>query len=134
MVVQHVDPSMDDPRIVVELAKANNCHPDWLKEYGVRSAWNRANGAFESIPDFDWHEFDNPGDPDRRKVTEDMILQVFDGEKELKPAGIAKKLKTIFQVGESTSYRAIGEDGYLRSMLMRTLTGKLKLNESRISA
>jgi AAA domain/DnaB-like helicase N terminal domain len=130
LVVQHVDTSMDDPRIVVELAKANNCHPDWLKEFGVRSAWNRANGAFESV-DIDWQEFDNPGDPERRKVTEEMIVQVFDGEKELKPASISKKLKTIFQVGESTAYRAIGEDGYLRNMLARTATGKLKLNSAR---
>jgi len=125
-VVQHVDPSMDDPRIVIELAKANNCHPDWLKEFGVRSAWNRANGAFEPA-EIDWHEYDNPGDPERRKVTEEMIVQVFDGEAELKAAAIAKKLKSIFQVGESTAFRAIGEDGYLRDMLMRTGTGKLKL-------
>lgn len=125
-VVQHVDPSMDDPRIVIELAKANNCHPEWLKEFGVRSAWNRANGAFEPA-EIDWHEYDNPGDPERRKVTEEMVLQVFDGETELKPAAIAKKLKTICQVGESTAYRAIGEDGYLREILMRTGTGKLKL-------
>lgn len=128
-VVQHVDPSMDDPRIVIELAKANNCHPDWLKEFGVRSAWNRANGAFEPA-EIDWHEYDNPGDPERRKVTEEMITQVFDGETELKAAAIAKKLKTIFQVGESTAFRAIGEDGYLRGMLMRSGTGKLKLKIS----
>lgn len=125
-VVQHVDPSMDDPRIVIELAKANNCHPDWLKEFGVRSAWNRANGAFEPA-EIDWHEYDNPGDPERRKVTEEMITQVFDGEPELRAAAIAKKLKVQFQVGESTAFRAIGEDGYLREMLMRTGTGKLKL-------
>jgi len=130
LVVQHVETSMDDPRIVIELAKANNCHPDWLKEFGVRSAWNRANGAFEPVENFDWNDFDNPGDPDRRKVTEEMVQQAFDGEKELKPAAVAKKLKTIFKVGESTSYRAIGEDGYLRSMLMRTATGKLTLKQN----
>lgn len=125
-VVQHVDPSMDDPRIVIELAKANNCRPEWLKEFGVRSAWNRANGAFEPA-EIDWHEYDNPGDPERRKVTPEMLSQVFEGEKEMKPAAIAKKLKVAFQVGESTAYRAIGEDGYLREMLLRVPPGLYKL-------
>lgn len=129
-VVQNVETAMDDPRIVFEVAKANDCHPDWLKEYGVRSAWVRANGAFESC-DIDWQRYDNPGEPERRAVTEDMILAAFDGETEMKAAQVSKRLKSLFKVGESTAFRAIGEDGYLRAMLMRTGTGKLKLKEAR---
>lgn len=126
-VVQAVEASMEDSRIVCELAKANNVHPDWLKEHGGRSAWTRANGAFEALPNFDWQEYDNPGDPERRKLDEEMILTVFDGEKEMKPARLAKRIKEVFKVGESTVFRAIGEDGYLRHILQRTGTGTLML-------
>jgi DnaB-like helicase N terminal domain/AAA domain len=125
--VMPVESSMEDPRIVFEIVKANNCHPDWLREHGTRTAWVRANGAFESVKGFDWGEYDNPGDPERRKVTEDMIKTVFDGEKELKPAHLATKLHKVFGVGQSTAFRAVGEDGYLRNMMQRTATGKLQL-------
>ena len=126
-VVQAAEPGMDDPRIIFELAKANNCKPEWLKEFGVRSAWIRANAAFESVEGFDWERYDNPGDPDRQKITEDMVRQAFEGEGALKPARLARKLKSIFNIGESTAYRAIGEDGYLRKMLIRTPIGTLEL-------
>jgi hypothetical protein len=95
----------------------------------VRSAWNRANAAFEAVTDFDWQRWDNPGDPERQRITEDMILQAFEGESDLKPARLARKLKSMFEVGESTVYRAIGEDGYLRKMMTRTGTGTLRLKE-----
>jgi len=127
--IQPAAPGMDDTRIVFEVAKANNCLPDWLKEHGVRSAWNRANAAFEAVTDFDWQRWDNPGDPERQRITEDMILQAFEGESDLKPARLARKLKSMFEVGESTVYRAIGEDGYLRKMMTRTGTGTLRLKE-----
>ena len=32
--VQPAAPGMEDPRVVFEVCKANNCHPDWLKEHG----------------------------------------------------------------------------------------------------
>jgi hypothetical protein len=127
--VQPATPNMSDDRIVFEIAKANNCHPDWLKEHGTRSAWHRRDGAFVAVEKFDWNEWENPGDTDRRKITDDQIRQIFDGEPELKAAGIAKKAKTMFGIGESTVFRAIGEDGYLRSLLTRTGTGKLKLKD-----
>jgi hypothetical protein len=130
IVGQPGSPSMDDDRVVVELAKANNCHPDWLKEHGVRSAWHRRNGAFVACDLFDWQAWDNPGsETERRAVTEEMVRSAFDGEAELKPAHLAKILKSRFKVGESTVFRAIGEDGYLRSLMMRNGNGKLKLKE-----
>jgi DnaB-like helicase N terminal domain/AAA domain len=127
-IVQNVDSSMDDPRIVFELAKANNCHPDWLKEFGVRSAWNRANGAFESAQ-IDWDEYENPVGKERRKLDAEMLRTIFNGDGELKASAIVKKLRDTFGVGESTAFKAIGEDGYLRHMLLRSGTGRLKLKD-----
>jgi hypothetical protein len=128
-IVQAATASMDDSRIVFEVAKANNCNPEWLREHGTRSAWVRANSAFESV-EMDWDQFDNPGDPERRKITEEMLRQVFDGEGDLKPSKLAKKLKSFFSVGESTAHRAIGEDGYLRQFMTRTPLGLLRLKDS----
>jgi hypothetical protein len=125
--VQAVDASMEDSRIVFDVAKANNVHPDWLKEHGGRSAWTRANGAFERIENFDFKEYDNPGDPDRRKVTEEMITTVFNGEKEMRPSQLAKRINEVFKVGQSTVFRAIEDGGYLSHMLMKTETNRLAL-------
>ena len=125
-VVQAGSTSMDDDRIVFEVAKANDCKPEWLREYGTRTAWHRKSGTFEACPDFDWSQWDNPGDESRRAVTEEMLTQVLDGE-EMKAAAIAKRIKEVFGTGESTVFKAISEDGYLRHRLVRTGTGKLKL-------
>jgi AAA domain/DnaB-like helicase N terminal domain len=127
-VVQPVEAAMDDPRIVFEVAKANNCRPEWLKEYGVRTAWNRMNGAFERT-DIDWDDYENPGIKERRKVTADMLRTAFNGDGELRPAAIARKVKEAFGVGESTVFDAVAENGYLRHFLLRTETGKLKLKD-----
>ena len=125
-VVQAGSASMDDDRIVFEVAKANDCKPEWLRAYGTRTAWHRKSGTFEACPDFDWSQWDNPGDESRRAVTEEMLTQVLDGE-EMKAAQIAKRIKEVFGTGESTVFKAIPEDGYLRHRLVRTGTGKLKL-------
>lgn len=128
--VQPATQSLDDARIVFDIAKANDCNPEWLKEHGTRSAWIRANAAFESCSDFDWQEYENPGEPERRKVSEEMLTEVL-GNRAMKAAEIARDLKKRFQIGESTAFRAIGEDGYLRQLLMRDGTGQLKLKEAK---
>ena len=128
-VVQAATPSMEDDRIIFEVSKANDCKPEWLKEYGTRSAWHRRNGLFEQCAEFDWNQWDNPGDEARRDITPEMLRDCFEGETELKPAGIAKRMKELFNVGESTTFRAVGdsENGYLRHLLQRTPTSKFKL-------
>lgn len=131
--VQPASQSLDDARIVFDVAKANDCKPEWLREHGTRSAWIRANAAFEHCSDFDWQEYENPGEPERRKLAEEHIIEAFEKSKatSMKPADLVRLLKKLFGVGESTAHRAIGEDGYLRSMLRRNALGQLELKEAK---
>lgn len=120
VVVQAASSDMEDARVICEVAKANNVKPEWFSDYGgSRSAWKRANGAFESIKEFDWNEYDNPGAPERRGLDEEMVREVFDGEKPMKPARLAKLLKQHHEIGESTTFRAIGVKGYLGHLFDR---------------
>ena len=128
-VVQAGSSSMDDDRIVFEIAKANDCKPEWLREYGTRSAWHRKNGAFESCQDFDWHGWDNPGDEERRAVTLEMIKECFIDGEELKAAQIARKIAERHDLGESTVHRAISEGGYFRHVLQRMPNSKFTLSK-----
>lgn len=127
-VVQAGSSAMEDDRIIFEVAKANDCKPDWLREYGTRSAWHRKNGTFEPCEDFDWTQWDNPGDEERRAVTLEMIKECFIDGEELKAAQIARKIAEKYEIGESTVHRAIGENGYFRHILQRTPGSKFKLN------
>lgn len=130
VVVQAASAAMDDSRVICEVAKANNVKPEWFKEYGgPRSAWKRANGAFESVKDFDWNEYDNPGAPQRRGLDEDMILEVFAGEKTLKPAALANRLHDVHDIGKSTTFRAIAPNGYLGHLFERSDKGALTLKK-----
>jgi hypothetical protein len=66
-------------------------------------------------------------DDDREKITEEHLAAAFEKTPELKSGELVKKLVKISGAGESTCWRAIGEDGYLRPLLMRSGFGKLKL-------
>jgi hypothetical protein len=117
--VQPATASMDDDRIVFEVAKANDADPAWLKEYGTRSAWHRRNGAFESCATFDWEEWNNPGqnNGEKRAVSLDMIREVIGTRAGMKGGELVRAITDRFEVGGSTVWRAIGKDGYARRWL-----------------
>ena len=123
-IVQAASNSMSDDRIIFEVAKANDCKPEWLAEYGTRTAWFRRDGEFPPCDDFDWEAWDNPGSEERRSVTEEMLIEVLKGEKDgMKGMRIAKLIADKFDVGSSTVLRAIGEGGYLRCKIKPTAMG-----------
>ncbi len=119
--VQPASYSMDDDRIVFEVAKANDADPDWLKEYGTRSAWHRRNAAFEACRDFDWDEWMNPGQPnaEKRAVTLEMFQTAFRATQRhgMKKGELVREIAERFEVGESTVWRAIKGDGYGRKWI-----------------
>jgi energy-coupling factor transporter ATP-binding protein EcfA2 len=119
--VQPASYSMDDDRIVFEVAKANDCDPAWLREHGTRSAWHRRNAAFEGCREFDWEEWMNPGqaNAEKRSVTLDMVQSVFKatGRHGMKRGELVREISERFEVGESTVWRSIKGDGYARKWI-----------------
>ena len=127
-IVQAASNSMSDDRIIFEVAKANDCKPEWLAEYGTRTAWFRRDGEFPACEDFDWQQWDNPGNEERRAVTEEMLREVLADEPDgLKAWEIAKRIAEKFGVGKSTAARAIEEGGYLRHKITPVSKGGFKL-------
>jgi hypothetical protein len=119
-------PWTDDPeddRIYWVCPKLNNG-----KMYPA-SVWHRRFGTFFQHDDKtnpkDWGKTDD----EREKISEEHLTACFEKTPELRSGELVKKLGKISGAGESTCWRAIGEDGYLRPLLMRSGHGKLKLKE-----
>jgi hypothetical protein len=70
-IMQPATPDMEDNRIVWNVAKANDARTP-----GGRSAWERRNGLFVPVGDFDWDEFGKPSG-DRPTIAEDDVAEVF---------------------------------------------------------
>jgi len=130
--VQPASHDLEDDRIVFEIAKANDCGPEFIREYGARTAWRRANAAFSSVPDFDWQAWDNHSDTAQklRNLDETMILAVMNPGETIRPSVLAKAIKTKFGKGESTVMHAIGQNtsrNYLAYLFDRDAEGLLTL-------
>ena len=69
-VVQHASDDPEEARVVFTCCKNND------GELGPRTAWVRGNGLFQAVTDFDWKEFDHPGEK-RRVITAEDIEAVF---------------------------------------------------------
>jgi hypothetical protein len=105
-VMQAASDDTDDNRIVWTCCKNND------GELGVRSAWERRNGLFAPVHDFDWDTFDNPRADDRVTITADDMAEVFDdGNKELLRADAAKALRSVTGAGRTACYSALKPDG-----------------------
>lgn len=112
---------MEDPRVYFATPKLNN------GSMYAPSVWRRKFGTF-----FEHDEKTNPKDwgredDEREKIGADHVRACFDQAPELKSGMLVKKLAKISGAGESTCWRAIGEDGYLRHMLQRRGNGMLVL-------
>lgn len=69
-VIQHASDDPEEKRVVWTCCKNND------GELGPRSAWERGNGLFLPVADFDWQEFDTPAEK-RRTITADDVAAVF---------------------------------------------------------
>jgi hypothetical protein len=119
-------PWSDDPednRVYFCTPKLNN------GEMYPATVWRRRLGTF-----FEHDDKTNPkefgrSEDEREKITEEHLQACFEKTPELKSGDIVKRLCKISGAGESTCWRAIGEDGYLRPLIMRNGFGKWKLKE-----
>jgi len=105
--VQAASADPEDTRIIFEVAASNDCPPDYLREYGSRSAWHRANAAFERCHDFDWAAWDGETDKEpEAAVTIDMVQGCMAPGEWIRPALLVKELMKLDPtVKSSTAFR-----------------------------
>jgi hypothetical protein len=106
-VMQPASDDTTDDRIVWTCCKNND------GELGPRSAWERRNGLFASVFDFDWKGFDAPDRDRRQMITETDVAEVFaDGP--LPKTEAAKRLQENTGASKATAYRALDLNGALQ--------------------
>jgi len=114
-VMQAASDETTDNRIVWTCCKNND------GDLGARSAWERRNGLFVPVHDFDWDTFDNPHKDDRVTITADHLTEIFEnGEKQLTKADAVRALQTLTEAGRTACYNAVRLDGRFAKNLSET--------------
>jgi hypothetical protein len=103
-VMQAASDDTTDNRIVWTCCKNND------GDLGQRSAWERRNGLFAPVAEFDWEVFDTPERDRREIITEADVRGVLENC-ELTKAEAAKKLETNTGAHRTSCYRALETDG-----------------------
>jgi len=115
---------MEDDRVYWACVKLNN------GQMYPASVWHRRFGTF-----FEHDGKTNPKDfgredSERQKITEDHLRAAFGEDKDLDTKELVRRLMKISEAGQSTAWRAIGEDDYLKPLLERVRGGRVKLREA----
>jgi hypothetical protein len=103
-VMQAASDDTTDNRIVWTCCKNND------GELGQRSAWERRNGLFAPVTEFDWEVFDAP-EKDRREIITEADVRAVLENGALTKAEAAKKLETNTGAHRTSCYRALEPDG-----------------------
>jgi hypothetical protein len=110
-VIQHASDEPEENRIIWTCCKNND------GELGFRSAWERRNGLFVPVDNFNWDEFDTPGEK-RRSITEDDLITLFDsGKTKVSKKQAVEKLMEQTGSGDSAAYNALSLTGRFGSHL-----------------
>lgn len=99
IMVRATDEETDD-NVIFTNPKNNN------GEQVTRSAWQRRNGLFVPILDFDWNEFDKPQE-NRKTVTLEHLRELFNGCLCLERKRAVKKLCEIAEIQDKAAYKAL---------------------------
>jgi AAA domain len=111
-VMQAASDETEDNRIVWTCCKNND------GELGGRSAWERRNGLFAPISEFDWDTFDNPQPDNRVTITADHLAEIFENsDKQLTKADAVRALQTLTEAGRTACYNALRPDGRFAKQL-----------------
>jgi hypothetical protein len=103
-VMQAASDETTDNRVVWTCCKNND------GELGVRSAWERRNGLFAPVRDFDWEAFDAPEKDRRELITETDVAAIFRNGA-LKKAEAVKQLESNTGAHRASCYRSLEPDG-----------------------
>jgi hypothetical protein len=116
-VMQAASDDTTDNRIVWTCCKNND------GELGARSAWERRNGLFAPVRDFDWDSFDAPKEDSRSVITESDLAAIFESGALTKGEAV-EQLKANTGAHPSSCYRALKVGGRFARHL-RVENGKL---------
>jgi hypothetical protein len=103
-VMQAASDETTDNRVVWTCCKNND------GELGARSAWERRNGLFAPVPNFDWEAFDAPEPDKREKITDAHMRKVFENGA-LTTSEARKLLEDSTGASRSACYYALDPDG-----------------------
>jgi DnaB-like helicase N terminal domain/AAA domain len=103
-VMQAASDDTTDNRIVWTCCKNND------GELGSRSAWERGNGLFAPVTDFDWEAFDAPGKDQREVIGEADLRAVFENGALTKGQAV-KQLAANTEASQASCYRALNPNG-----------------------
>jgi hypothetical protein len=105
-VMQAASDDVTDNRVVWTCCKNND------GEAGERSVWERCNGLFRTVCQFDWDAFDSPDSGKESGITEAQLAAVFqDGKLKLPRAKAVKKLMELTRKKKSPCYEALKTNG-----------------------
>ncbi|MGI8437804.1 MAG: DnaB-like helicase N-terminal domain-containing protein [Chthoniobacterales bacterium] len=111
-VMQAATDDPEDNRIAWTCCKNND------GELGGRSAWERRNGLFAPVSDFEWDAFDSPKDTGRVTISSHHLAEIFaHGKTDLPRAEAAKALQTATGAGRTACYEALKLDGRFSAQL-----------------
>jgi len=114
-VMQPASDAPEDNRVVWTCCKNND------GELGRRSAWERRNGLFAPVSQFDWDIFDNPQQDERVTIAADDLATVFkNAEKSLTRSEVVKALQTLTGAGRTACYNALKPDGRFAKHITET--------------
>lgn len=112
-VMQHASDEPEENRIVWTCCKNND------GELGFRSAWERCNGLFLPVENFNFDEFDVPGEK-RRNITESDLITLFEsGNVKLSKKRAVEQLMEQTGCAHSAAYNALSLSGRLGSHLQQ---------------
>jgi hypothetical protein len=122
-VVQPATEDTEDKRVVFTCCKNNN------GQLGERSVWERRNGLFARVTEFNWEEFDGGGKAALKKgVTEKHLREVFeDGGAWIKLKEAVEKLMEAAGVGRTAAYEALRTDGEFGRIMHKREDGTVGL-------
>jgi hypothetical protein len=116
-ILQSASDEVTDNRVVWTCCKNND------GELGARSAWERCNGLFTPVYNFEWKKFDNP-EGEKREITAAIMGEVFNGEELTRSDAKDRLMAKGF--GRSAAYEALELTGRFGSNLSKNKKGQLK--------
>ena len=103
-VMQSASDDVDETKIIWTCCKNND------GKLGPRSVWERKNGLFVPVQDFDWSGFDSPDEKKDKPIDETALAEIFNsGAVKLKRADAVEALINLTGRKRTTCYDALNE-------------------------